>query len=100
MCTVEVSNLKEVPRYACVSHTWGRWREDKPPVRLPGVEWLVPTNTRVRVQNLPQQLKDSFASGYLWFNLLCIPQDRSPLALSEIARQAEIFGGAISAIAW
>jgi hypothetical protein len=45
-------------------------------------------------------LFQSMEGGYIWFDLLCIPQDRSVRALIEISRQVVIFSNAISAIAW
>jgi len=52
------------------------------------------------VTSLPAQLEAAFTSGYVWFDLLRIPQDRSERALVEISRQAGIFGNAASVVAW
>lgn len=103
---VIVEELKEAPDYLCISHTWGRWpkrRNDgtlEPPIRILGVPWLVPQNEKFAVGSLPSMLKEAFISGYIWFDLLCIPQDHSERASLEISRQALIFGNAKWVIAW
>lgn len=99
--TIETHSLECCPEYTCVSHTWGRWcKENEPAVSIPGVPWLVPQNTKFVVEDLPEMLLTAFRIGYVWFDLLCIPQDRSERALIEISRQAAIFGNAYSVIAW
>lgn len=101
--TVETASLRSQPEYICISHTWGRWRiegKEGSSITIDGVPWLVPQNTRFRVQGLPELLLQVFHSGYVWFDLFCIPQDRSERALIEIARQASIFGNADLAVAW
>jgi len=37
---------------------------------------------------------------YIWFDLVCIPQDGRPLQNIEIGRQAEIFMAARYAVVW
>ena len=100
--TVETSSLQSTILYTAISHTWGRWKKSTPPVRVGGVEnWLIPENEIFDVKNLPQILVDvPTKTPYVWFDLLCIPQDRSARALEEIARQATIFRKAQYAIAW
>lgn len=104
--TVVVEELKKTPDYLCISHTWGRWPKrgsdgnPEAPIQVPGVPWLVPQNRKFAVQDLPNMLKAEFSSGYIWFDLLCIPQDRSERAFLEISRQALIFGNANWTIAW
>jgi hypothetical protein len=100
--TVETSSLQSTILYTAISHTWGRWKKSTPPVRVDGVEnWLIPENEIFNVKNLPQILVDvPTKTPYVWFDLLCIPQDRSARALEEIARQATIFRKAQYAIAW
>lgn len=100
MCTILVDDLPNTPKYICVSHTWGRWPKEEGPTRIRGVPWLVPQNRRFEVTDLPDMLLMAFGDGYVWFDLLCIPQDRSERALLEISRQAVIFGKAISAVVW
>ncbi len=98
--TVVVRELLKCPEYICVSHTWGRWRDTvRPPAGIPGVPWDVPRNTRFDVEDLPEQLK-KLGYRYVWFDLFCIPQERSSRANEEIARQAAIFRGARACIAW
>jgi hypothetical protein len=100
-CTVQVDLLPETPKYTCITHTWGRWLDTKNgPAKVCGVPWDVPRNTRFSVTELPKTLSTAFVSGYIWLDLLCIPQDRSVLALIEISRQAMIFSQADSVIAW
>ncbi|KAJ4403413.1 hypothetical protein N0V82_010658 [Gnomoniopsis sp. IMI 355080] len=97
--TVRVDEIAELPRYTAISHTWGRWRLDD--VEIKGVPWLVPRNSRFSVESLPQTLRNaSFGTSHVWMDLLCIPQDSSPVANSEIARQGAIFQSAESSIAW
>lgn len=71
-------------------------------MRVDGVEnWLIPENEIFNVKNLPQILVDvPTKTSYVWFDLLCIPQDRFARALKEIVRQATIFRKAQYAIAW
>jgi hypothetical protein len=99
-CTIVVDELEQIPAYICISHTWGRWQADEPFVTVPNVPWLVPPNTRFRVNVLPETLAAAFPGKHLWIDLFCIPQDRSERALLEIARQAEIFGNATAVVAW
>ena len=99
--TVVTHELGSCPQYVCVSHTWGRWRiRDEPHARLTGVPWTIPRNRKFDVENLPDQFLATFNEGFVWFDLLCIPQDRSERALIEISRQAAIFGSATSVVAW
>jgi Heterokaryon incompatibility protein (HET) len=99
--TIVVEQLPGPPEYICVSHTWGRWRKkEEPSLQIPGVPWLVPQNSKFEVISLPTQIERAFKSGYVWFDLLCIPQDGSERALIEISRQADIFGNAASVVAW
>ncbi|RDW56568.1 hypothetical protein BP6252_14096 [Coleophoma cylindrospora] len=100
--TIQTANLKESPSYIAISHTWGRWKKtNQPSIKIDGVPWLVPQNTRFEVSSLPNILDNAdWGTRYLWFDLLCIPQDRSQIAIREIARQAEIFRGAKHAVAW
>ncbi|RDW90946.1 hypothetical protein BP5796_02111 [Coleophoma crateriformis] len=98
---VEVSSLPPDVAYTAISHTWGRWPKDAP-IWVPGVtEWLVPQNEVFDVLNLPSILaKVPTTTPYIWFDLVCIPQNGSPRATQEIARQAEIFRHAKHAIIW
>lgn len=102
--TVETAGLTS-PSYTAISHTWGRWRE-KDSARLKGVEWPIPRNSLFRIEDLPKILKNVPREGnYVWFDLVCIPQDtKNPelfrIAEREIARQAKIFGTASRAVAW
>jgi hypothetical protein len=98
---VEVSTLPPNIEYTAISHTWGRWPKDIP-IRVPGVKgWDVPQNTIFDVFDLPSILaKVPTTTPYIWFDLVCIPQDRSPRALQEISRQAQIFRRAKHVIVW
>ena len=100
--TIETSGLDECPSYIAISHTWGRWLKLSQPVKVDGVsEWLIPENSIFDVKSLPTILRNlPVKTKYVWFDLLCIPQDRSAIALREISRQAVIFRGAQYAIAW
>lgn len=99
--TVVVSKLDFEPEYVCISHTWGRWREeDRPGASIPGVPWLVPRNRLYEVEDLPRRLKAAELGRYIWFDLFCIPQDGSERASIEIARQATIFGNATNVVSW
>ncbi len=96
--TIVTGTLEQCPSYVCISHTWGRWRKSSS-VRIPGVDWPVPENTRYDIRTLPDQL-GHVQSDFVWFDLFCIPQDGSPIADAEIANQAAIFKGAAGSIAW
>jgi hypothetical protein len=90
-------------QYTCISHTWGRWEKHSSPVHVMGVnEWMVPENTIFEVKDLPQILsKAPIPTRFIWFDLLCIPQDKSQkLYLVEVSRQAIMFQHASSCIAW
>ncbi|KAH6973135.1 hypothetical protein BKA56DRAFT_620497 [Ilyonectria sp. MPI-CAGE-AT-0026] len=105
-CTVEIAQLDRRPLYAVISHTWGRWRSQKPSVTVDGVPWLVPQNSRFDVQRLPDMLQRmDVTTRYIWIDLFCIPQDRSDpeqaaVYNSEVDRQAEIFASAHSGVIW
>ena len=90
-CTIETSNLAGKPEYVAVSHTWGRWKKKSCPIAVSGVEsWLIPENEIFKVQQLPEILqKLPTKAQYVWFDLLCIPQDRSTRA-DELDNMSEI----------
>ncbi|KAF2729338.1 hypothetical protein EJ04DRAFT_589252 [Polyplosphaeria fusca] len=99
-CTMDTLLIEPRPDYIAISHTWGRWATGER-VSIEGVSWLIPTNTRFDVEDLPQILKRAPGNiRYIWLDLLCIPQDGSKIGAQEIARQAKIFRGARLAIAW
>jgi hypothetical protein len=96
-----VSTLPPNIEYTPISHTWGRWSKDTP-IHVPGVkEWAIPQNTIFDVKDLPFILaRVPTSTQYIWFDLVCIPQDHSPKASQEISRQAQIFRRAKHAIVW
>lgn len=96
--TVVVGDMPECPGYVCISHTWGRWRT-RTDTEVRGVPWAVPENTRFDVRDLPDQLS-KIGPRYIWLDLFCVPQDKSPRANTEIANQASIFKGSDHCIAW
>ncbi|KAF2250758.1 hypothetical protein BU26DRAFT_549448 [Trematosphaeria pertusa] len=111
--TVVARDLSGSIQYTAISHTWGRWRKKTPGLWLPGVQhWQIPENTKFEVADLPDMLTNvPTGTEYIWFDLLCIPQDpRTPdhpqeqwlkdIAKREIGRQAQIFRRAKVAIAW
>ena len=98
--TVESSRIRSRPEYTAISHTWGRWTKLSP-IQIEGVPWRVPQNTRFEVQQLADLLTEVPGKPqYIWFDLLCIPQDGSIIGAREISRQAAIFKGARHVIAW
>jgi hypothetical protein len=100
MHTVETDSLQSKVPYTCISHTWGRWKIE-PPIHIPGVPWAVPQNSRFDVRTLPRIFAEQqWQTGYIWFDLFCIPQDRSQRALQEIARQASIFQNSKARMIW
>lgn len=63
--------------------------------------WQVFENTRFEVDELPGIFRQKhWEIHYLWLDLFCIPQDRSPIALVEISRQAGIFRCAKACMVW
>lgn len=106
--SVTARDLNERVEYTAVSHTWGRWKtEDGISVQVKGVNgWLVPQNTKFDVADLPNILESAcFRTPFVWFDLLCIPQEPESntlkfIARDEIARQAKIFRGAKDAVVW
>ena len=104
--TVTTEGLQS-PDYAAISHTWGRWRlQPAVDAHVEGVPWPIPENSLFQVRNLPWLMTQvPTHTRYIWFDLLCIPQNMSdphfgPRAQIEIANQAEIFRLADIAIAW
>lgn len=90
-------------QYTCISHTWGRWDKSSPPVPVDGVdEWMFPEYSIYEVTELPAILaKGPISTRFIWFDLICIPQDTSQkLHQVEISRQAIIFQHAASYIGW
>ena len=110
--TVETGNLETKPEYLAVSHTWGRWmKSDLPLVKIPGVQWPVPPNSKFDVSRIPDELGTigrRLNCRYVWFDLVCIPQvdDDCPdfgwgaIKRREIGRQASVFSSAKHAVAW
>ncbi|KAF2726904.1 hypothetical protein EJ04DRAFT_557715 [Polyplosphaeria fusca] len=99
--TVEVDTLTSRPSYTAISHTWGRWRTGTS-VKLRFVsDWEVPQNSIFDVSQMPSILGSvPVPTPYIWFDLVCIPQDHSERADIEIAKQASIFRQATHAIIW
>ncbi|KAJ9603534.1 hypothetical protein H2200_011720 [Cladophialophora chaetospira] len=100
--TVRVRDLEEVPDYTAVSHTWGRWISDPPiTVDLAGVDWPIPCNSIFDVEALPDLLDQlPTLTPYVWFDLVCIPQNGGEIMEQEIAKQAQIFRHATHAVTW
>lgn len=100
--TVETNLLGpgKLPRYYCISHTWGRWRQDG--AMVSGIPWPVPKNAMFDVHALPQMFAElEWPVRYLWFDLFCIPQEGQPQQQAEeIGKQAEIFQQAENMIIW
>lgn len=97
--TVMVDELPQLPKYTCISHTWGRWRKNSS-VAVPGVDWPVPENTQYDVRELPQFL-GQLGDRYIWFDLFCIPQSGDDERMNiEIGNQAAIFRKSERCIAW
>ncbi|KAH7010523.1 hypothetical protein EDB80DRAFT_715001 [Ilyonectria destructans] len=87
------------PPYYCISHTWGRWRTGA--VRLPGIPWPVPENTRFNVSEMAEVFSRlDWPVNYVWFDLFCIPQEKCLRQAQEIAKQADIFHQAEVTIVW
>ncbi|KAK8133122.1 hypothetical protein PG999_001295 [Apiospora kogelbergensis] len=99
--TVETKELAERPLYTAVSHTWGRWSTGSS-VTVHGLDaWAVPENTLFDVKQLPWILsRVPTSTPYIWFDLVCIPQDNSDRGRDEIARQAVIFKEAAHVVVW
>lgn len=69
--TITAQETDILPEYICISHTWGRWLKEKEPfVAVSGVPWLVPQNTRFRVEDLPELLERNFPGMFVWLDLL------------------------------
>lgn len=107
--TIETRHLdRSEISYAIVSYSWGRWRKPGNGTFMPGLpSWLVPENTRFEVTSLPGIFKRlGLRERYIWFDIFCIPQDvttdetLAKICQRELARQAAIFQGADTALAW
>ncbi|RDW72873.1 hypothetical protein BP6252_06780 [Coleophoma cylindrospora] len=112
-CTVSIAEFEEQAPYIVISHTWGRWRlpkrdagddarpDAKDDAFVTGVPWLVPRNSLFSVENLPDILsRVPSSTRYIWFDLVCIPQDKSVRQQLEIAKQAKIFAAAKESAIW
>lgn len=105
--TIQACELDETPQFICISHTWGRWKSGSS-IHLQNVPWDIPCNNIFDVEMLPNHLRDcARANGYryIWFDLVCIPQERgntklAEVARSEISRQALIFRNAAICLCW
>ena len=104
--TVNTVDL-EAPDYTAISHTWGRWRACPPKeAKIARVPWPIPENTIFEVTELPTLMAQvPTSTRWIWFDLLCIPQNMSdpelgPRAQIEIANPASIFRNAVFAVAW
>ena len=109
--TVLARKLPETIEYTAISHTWGRYKHRDygqfPPVCLEGTqEWAIPQNSKFQVDMLPDILTSvPFNTPYVWFDLVCIPQEPTKerliaIAKQEVGRQAKIFRRAKYAVAW
>lgn len=105
--TVRVTDMQFESIYTAISHTWGRWRLNGESADIPGVLWPVPRNTRFPVELIPTILEGvPGCSPYIFFDLVCIPQDTvqgpemDELRRQEVARQAGTFNNAEHAVAW
>jgi hypothetical protein len=94
------------PRYAIVSHTWGRLRDGDAMESVCGVPWRVPKITRYDVRQLPRMIIEAgFSEPYIWMDLLCIPQEMSvdwqlEICKAELPRQLAIFRNSSTAAIW
>lgn len=109
--TVLAGKLPGIVEYTAVSHTWGRYQYrdygEFPKVYLDGLkEWSLPQNSKFKVEQLPNILASiPFGTPYVWFDLVCIPQEPTDerlitISKREIGRQAKIFRRARFAVAW
>ncbi|OQE83474.1 hypothetical protein PENNAL_c0032G05070 [Penicillium nalgiovense] len=105
--TIETKTLTDRNvQYACVSHTWGRWKKATT-TTLDGCLWEIPENSIFEIRQLPEELAMLGARiglDHIWFDLVCIPQVRDgelgKIARKEISRQAAIFKGSSTCVAW
>lgn len=105
--TIPSTDIISPIQYSCISHTWGRWKSPKA-ISLPNVPWEIPCNTVFDVKNLPLFLRQSaerLRCRYIWFDLVCIPQEFGDTQLGnrarlEISRQSLIFRNAKFCVAW
>lgn len=96
-----VENALGQTDYLVISHTWGRWRIEGDGEKVEGVPWLVPRTSLFDVTMLPEILSQfPFEARYIWLDLVCIPQNGSPLQQEEISKQADIFQNAKWATIW
>ncbi|KIW66428.1 hypothetical protein PV04_05763 [Phialophora macrospora] len=116
-------NGVKAPEYAIVSYTWGRWRltdahSGLEALGVKGVPWEIPkvdprhfTATQfhqvlqVIIENSAKESNGGAGqrdvSPFVWLDVACIPQwQNSPVADSEVGRQARIFRGARTAYVW
>lgn len=98
--TVETHLLPPSAEYVAVSHTWGRYKLETE-VDVDGVSWRIPRNSLFDVSRLSSILAQvPGGTRYVWLDLVCIPQDRSAIAVRKIGRQAQIFKSAKHCIVW
>ena len=109
--TVLTKDLSGQIEYTAISHTWGRYKY-KDYTRFPKIyldamkEWSITQNSKFKVEQLPDILASvPFNTPYVWFDLVCIPQEPIDeqlifISAQEIGRQAKIFRRAKIAAAW
>lgn len=109
--TVLTKDLSGPVEYTAISHTWGRYKKKDytkfPKIYLDGLKkWSIPQNSKFEVKQLPDILASvPFNTPYIWFDLVCIPQEPTNerltfISAQEIGRQAKIFRRAKIAAAW
>ncbi|KAL1604896.1 hypothetical protein SLS60_004436 [Paraconiothyrium brasiliense] len=109
-----------IPKYAAISHTWGRWAKkerEAERIKFSGVPWKIYDNDKFDYRRLPDLLRAlDIPVRYIWIDLLTIPQldpnendgnieskeqrEFEEERRNEIARQTTIFQNASYVIAW
>lgn len=103
-----MTEAKRLPRYNILSYTWGRWRSDNArPIDIKGTPWKIPA---VQQEHFTPEVFErvlriaSKSADYVWVDVACINQGRSPEDVTEsmdqVGKQMGIFSQAYQAFVW
>ncbi|KAF1961638.1 HET-domain-containing protein [Byssothecium circinans] len=93
---VQLRQTNSTPRYACLSHCWGKTRSK----RITRSENLAMNMTNIPIDELPRTFQDAIQITraldirYIWINSLCIVQDSESDWKMHVSAMAQIYANA------